>query len=186
MTFVTLKPLEDNIFKQRIGYTPAHFYTTFYPRIKKYAQRFFWKNSDKAEDAISDTFVNAFRSYHTFKPETFEPETDVRRWIFTIAHNTCIDIYHQDKTEPCDLLSNSHLDKIPSHPNDSDLEVYLTSLLEQIPPPFRETVELRALGYSHKEIATELGIPIGTARSRLHRGRQHVYAYRDFTSTVSI
>lgn len=182
MDLAALKPVEEITFEQRIGYTPAHFYTTFYPKVHKYTSRFFWQHPDKAQDATSDTFVKALRSYHTF-----EPETDARGWIFTIAHNTCINIYHRDKTEPCDLLSNPHLDKIPSGHNDSDLEGYLTSLLEQIPAPFRGTVELHALGYSHKEIAATLDVPIGTVMSRLHRGRQHAKTYREkIMSTASI
>ena len=181
MALTVLTPVEERTFEQRIGYTPANFYTTFYPEIKKYTQHFFWQNYDKADDATSDTFVRALRFYHTF-----EPETNVRKWIFTIAHNTCINIYQQDKREPCDLFSNLHLDKIPSRPHDSDLED-LTSLLEQIPTPFRETVELRALGYSHKEIAATLGVPIGTTMSRLYRGRKYAQAYREkLMSTASI
>jgi RNA polymerase sigma-70 factor (ECF subfamily) len=50
----------------------------------------------------------------------------------------------------------------------------VTKALEELPEKFRSTVLLDVEGFSYKEIAEMLGIPIGTVMSRLHRGRKYL------------
>jgi len=54
----------------------------------------------------------------------------------------------------------------------SVVDTEVTDALEELPEKFRTTVLLDVEGFSYKEIAEMLSIPIGTVMSRLHRGRK--------------
>ena len=133
-----------------------------------------------AEDVVQETYLRAFRSWHTF-----QTGTDVRRWLFTIARNVFLRSREKgqrevtlddDGAEAVDAAQaveswvirglNPILDR-------ADLGPSIREALSEIPAGYRDAVVLVDLEDQSYEDASEvLGIPIGTVRSRLFRGRK--------------
>lgn len=145
------------------------------------------RNRTRAEDLLQETFLRAWRSFHTFRPGT-----NVRAWLYRILMNAYIDGYRKSEREP-EVVDQEDVDEfyLYSKVHESDdyrragnpEEVLLSRLmdadvkgaLEGLPESFRNVVILADIeDFSYKEIAEILGIPIGTVMSRLHRGRRQL------------
>ncbi len=145
------------------------------------------RNRADAEDLLQETFLRAWRSFHTF-----QQGTNVRAWLYRILMNAHIDGYRKSSREP-EIVDQDDVDEfyLYSKVHESDEyqragnpeEILLTNLmdadvkgaLESLPESFRTVVLLADIeGFSYKEIAEILGIPIGTVMSRLHRGRRQL------------
>jgi len=145
------------------------------------------RNRTRAEDLLQETFLRAWRSFHTFRPGT-----NVRAWLYRILMNAYIDGYRKSEREP-EVVDQEDVDEfyLYSRVHESEdyrragnpEEVLLNSLmdadvkgaLQSLPEAFRSVVILADIeGFSYKEIAEILGIPIGTVMSRLHRGRRQL------------
>jgi RNA polymerase sigma-70 factor (ECF subfamily) len=112
------------------------------------------RDPSDAEDVVQDTYLRAFRSWRTF-----QPGTDIRRWLFTIARNAFLRSRERGQREVI-------LDR-------ADLGPAITAALAELPENFRSVVVLVDLEDQPYEAAAEvLGVPVGTVRSRLFRGRK--------------
>jgi RNA polymerase sigma-70 factor (ECF subfamily) len=137
-----------------------------------------------AEDLVQETYIRAFR----FR-EQFTLGTNMKAWLFRILTNTFINTYRRRAAQPevTDLegVDESALyrrmadDRAASSSPDPEAELLnsvvdteVTDALEELPEKFRTAVLLDVEGFSYKEIAEMLSIPIGTVMSRLHRGRK--------------
>ena len=137
-----------------------------------------------AEDLVQETYIRAFR----FKDQ-FTLGTNMKAWLFRILTNTFINIYRRKTAQPevtdLDGIDEFSLyrrmadDRAASTSPDPEAELLnsvvdteVTDALEELPEKFRTTVLLDVEGFSYKEIAEMLAIPIGTVMSRLHRGRK--------------
>ena len=133
-----------------------------------------------AEDVVQETYLRAFRSWHTF-----ETGTDVRRWLFTIARNVFLRSREKGKREVTldddgaeivdaalarEAWSRGGLDTILER---ADLGPAISTALAELPEPYRAVVVLVDLeDQSYESTAEVLEVPIGTVRSRLFRGRK--------------
>jgi RNA polymerase sigma-70 factor, ECF subfamily len=140
------------------------------------------RNPQDAEDLVQETYLRAFRGF-----VGFEEGTNLRAWMYRILMNTFINTYRKKQREPVTVADeeiedwflydrlgesgveasaeNEVLERIP----DEDVQ----RALEALPENFRMAVLLADVeGFSYKEIAEILDIPIGTVMSRLHRGRK--------------
>jgi RNA polymerase sigma-70 factor (ECF subfamily) len=164
---------------------------TFAEQAMEYAPQLFsaamrmTRNRADAEDLVQETYLKGFRSFHTFTEGT-----NLRAWLFRILTNTYINRYRAkqrrpDETDLADVedlylyrrlgtLDNSSLGRSAEEslmemlPDDE-----VKAALENLPDNFRLPVMLADVeGFSYKEIAEMLEIPIGTVMSRLHRGRK--------------
>lgn len=145
------------------------------------------RNRTNAEDLLQETFLRAWRSFHTFRPGT-----NARAWLYRILMNAYIDNYRKATREP-EVVDQDNVDEfyLYSKVQESDEyrragnpeEAFLQTLmdadvkaaLESLPEAFRAVVMLADIdGFSYKEIAEILSIPIGTVMSRLHRGRKQL------------
>ena len=147
-----------------------------------------------AEDLVQETYVRAFRFRHQFKPGT-----NLKAWLFRILTNTFINLYRRKAARP-QLTDVEGLDEYVLYKRVAELRARSTTMdperevLDQImdsevrsalgdlPEHFRTAVVLADIeGFSYKEIAKILHVPIGTVMSRLHRGRRflqrRLYAY---------
>ena len=143
------------------------------------------RNRADAEDLLQETFLKAWRSSHTF-----ERGTNLRAWLFRIMTNTFINRWNAAKRRPVetdiedveDLYLYRRLGTLDPSALDSSAEDQMLALftadevkaaLEDLPEAFRLPVLLADVdGFSYKEIAEMLEVPVGTVMSRLHRGRK--------------
>ena len=143
------------------------------------------RNPANAEDLVQETFLKAYRAYGTF-----EEGTNLKAWLYRILTNTFINNYRRDTRRPqeTDLgeLEDLYLfrrlarETSPTSSNSAEeqlleglVEDDIKQAVESLPETFRMVVLLADLeGFSYKEIAEILDIPIGTVMSRLHRGRK--------------
>jgi RNA polymerase sigma-70 factor (ECF subfamily) len=138
---------------------------------------------DEAEDLVQETFLRAYRFQHQF-----QPGTNFKAWLFKIQTNLFRSRYRKMYNSPQSLDDTEefylyqHLG--PDNPKGDDpagdvldkLGVEeVRRAIEDLPPAYREAVLLTDVeGFSYKETAEILGVPVGTVMSRLHRGRQRL------------
>ena len=134
---------------------------------------------DDAEDLTQEIFLKVFRSL-----EKFNRDADFSTWLSSVARNFCIDHSRASKREKEVLVEDLvAFDLAPastgSSPHraleDRDRRSFLRRGLEALPDKLREAVVLRDLqGLSYQEMADQLGLPEGTVKSRINRGREEL------------
>ncbi len=144
-------------------------------------------NSSDADDLVQDTVMKAFRAW-----DKYEPGTNCRAWLLTIMRNTFINQYRRESRRP----SAVHYDSVEDSSvfeavQDRDpegsffrfiVDAEVKQAIQDLPEEFRVPVVLSDVeGMSYAEIAEILGVPVGTVKSRLFRGRrrlqQRLYEY---------
>jgi RNA polymerase sigma-70 factor (ECF subfamily) len=143
------------------------------------------RNPAEAEDLVQETYLKAYRSFGTF-----QEGTNLKAWLYKILTNTFINAYRAKKRRP----EQTELDEVEDlylyrrlggleavaagrsaeeEVLDSFTDTEVKEALESLPEQFRMAVLMADVeGFSYKEIAEILEIPIGTVMSRLHRGRK--------------
>ena len=142
------------------------------------------RNPSDAEDIVQETYLKAYRGYASFKEGT-----NLKAWLYRILTNTFINSYrskkrHPEETELDDVeelylfrrmsgrdggIGRSAEDEALDWITDDEVK----AAVESLPESFRMTVLLADVeGFSYKEIADIMDVPIGTVMSRLHRGRR--------------
>ena len=133
-----------------------------------------------ADDVVQETFLRAYRSWHTFIPGT-----DCRRWLFTICRN--VFLRSRERQRPTVDLEDGEQDALAAgsvyaaaRENGYD-DLYarldigpaLREAIDELAEPFRSAVLLVDVeDLSYESAAEVMGVPIGTVRSRLFRGRR--------------
>ncbi|NUN70447.1 MAG: sigma-70 family RNA polymerase sigma factor [Bacteroidetes bacterium] len=143
-------------------------------------------NRDDANDLLQETFLKAYRFW-----DKFEQGTNLRAWLFRIMKNTYINLYRKESKEP-DKVDYDEIEGFynlirDQNSDDNDLQEKMfgqlldddvSKALESLPEEFRTVVILCDIeGLAYEEIAEFLQVPVGTVRSRLHRGRKLLYAH---------
>lgn len=147
-------------------------------------------NQHDAEDLTQETFIRVFRSLSKYKPGTFEG------WLHRITTNLFLDMVRRRSKIRMEALPEEY-DRVPADTpdpeqiyHDANLDPDLQRALDVLPPEFRAAVVLCDIeGLSYEEIATTLGVKLGTVRSRIHRGRQAIrdhLAAQGHTSSRSV
>lgn len=128
-------------------------------------------NRDHALDATQETFLTAFR-----KAGQFQGHSALGTWIYRIAVNTCYDQLRRQKRRRADPIPDHHdpADHGAEEAIDSaGLRPEIQRALAAIPEDFRSAVILSDIeGLGLPEVAEILGIPVGTVKSRVFRGRR--------------
>ncbi len=133
---------------------------------------------DEAEDLTQEIFLKIFKSL-----DKFNRDADFSTWLSSVARNYCIDRYRAGKRERevvvDDLLAFDHAPAASGNPHraleDRDVKTFVRKGLDVLPPKLREAVVLRDLqGLSYQEMADRLGLPEGTVKSRINRGREEL------------
>ena len=143
------------------------------------------RNPADAEDLVQETYLKAYRGFGSFREGT-----NLKAWLYRILTNTFINSYRARKRRPeqtdIDDVEDLYLyrrlggleaasagrsaeEEVMEHFTEGDVK----AAVEALPEQFRMAVLLADVeGFSYKEIADILDIPIGTVMSRLHRGRK--------------
>jgi RNA polymerase sigma-70 factor (ECF subfamily) len=131
---------------------------------------------DEAEDLTQDIFLKIFRALHTF-----DRRANFQTWLISISRNLCIDHYRSVRKEretmardvdSADLMPVSRERGPHAELEQTDLRHLIRQALAELPPALKEAVVLRDLQeFSYQEIADKLGLPEGTVKSRINRGR---------------
>jgi RNA polymerase sigma factor (sigma-70 family) len=144
-------------------------------KVFNVAYKFVGKH-DEAEDLTQDIFLKIFRAL-----STFDRRANFQTWIISISRNLCIDHYRSVRKERQTIARD--VDSADLQPATSergpyqvaehqDLRAQLRQALETLPVTLRTAVVLRDLQeLSYQEIADRLGLPEGTVKSRINRGR---------------
>jgi RNA polymerase sigma-70 factor (ECF subfamily) len=143
------------------------------------------RNPADAEDLVQETYLKAYRAF-----AGFEQGTNLKAWLYRILTNTFINIYRAKKRRP-ELTDVDDVEDLYLYHRLGGLEAAaagrsaeeevlerftdqeVKDALESLPEQFRMAVLLADVeGFSYKEIAEIVDVPIGTVMSRLHRGRR--------------
>lgn len=137
-------------------------------------------NPDDAEDLVQESIVKAFRFFNSF-----EQGTNAKAWLFRILKNSFINDFRKQSKQPFKVDYSDiapYYESVRSEQsNTTDLQTSMfgelldddiTEALANLPEDFRIVVLLSDIEeFTYEEIANMLDVPIGTVRSRLHRGR---------------
>lgn len=133
--------------------------------------------ADEAEDMTQEIFLKVFRAIEGFDSRRASFST----WLRRVARNHVVDYYRCSQKDRVTVSIEEELPQLecgPGHdtaPHDqverSERRAVLQKALDQIHPDLRRAVVLRDLhGLQYTEVSKVLGIPSGTAKSRVHRG----------------
>jgi RNA polymerase sigma-70 factor (ECF subfamily) len=143
----------------------AVLFSHFAPRVKAYLLRL-GASPALAEDLAQEALLSLWRKAHLFDPAKASAAT----WLFTIARNLRIDAIRREKRpelDPDDFMPAAG----PAADDGlalADDESRLRAALKDLPPDQVQVIELSFFADKpHSQIAGELGIPLGTVKSRL-------------------
>ncbi len=148
--------------------------------LYNYALRMTYNAAD-AEDLVQETFMKAFRFW-----DSYEKGTNIRAWLFRIMKNAYINRYRKEKKEP-ETVEYDDVQNYYNNIRDSTVESgniqetlfgnllddQVAKAIAELPDDFRTIVILCDIEeLTYEEVAEFVDCPIGTVRSRLHRGRK--------------
>ncbi|MEX2458584.1 MAG: sigma-70 family RNA polymerase sigma factor [Actinomycetota bacterium] len=124
-------------------------------------------NADDAREASQEAFITCVR-----KLKGFRGESAFGTWLYRVASNACYDLLRRRKRTPVPL------EELPEAESEMDVAetsadvVDVQRALLGVPEDFRVVLVLHDVeGLPYEEIAVAVGVPVGTVKSRLHRGR---------------
>ncbi|WP_449277876.1 sigma-70 family RNA polymerase sigma factor [Leucobacter sp. GX24907] len=143
------------------------------------------RNPQDAQDLVQETYLKAYAAF-----DRFEEGTNLRAWLYRIMTNTYINGYRKRQREPylgaVDELEDWQLGGAESttatSARSAEAEAIdrtpasvVSEALNALPEDFRLAVYLADVeGFSYREVAEIVGVPMGTVMSRLHRGRSRL------------
>lgn len=141
------------------------------------------RNADDAQDLVQETYLKAYKYY-----DKFEKGTNLKAWLFRIMKNTFINNYRKKQSQPLqsafddieesfESLVSEDAGQAIKDPEQNALENVLDEDVQGALDGLREDYRMVILlvdieGFSYKEAAEILEVPVGTVMSRLYRGRK--------------
>jgi RNA polymerase sigma factor (sigma-70 family) len=128
-----------------------------------------------AEEATQQTFVQAWRA-----SDRLDTGRDPGPWLATIARRAAIDIFRREQRRASESLESVAADDpaittLPPELDRWDERWQVRQAIDQLPDDERDVVRLQHLGgLTHAEIAEQLGVPVGTVKSRSHRAHRRL------------
>ncbi|WP_086698031.1 RNA polymerase sigma factor SigE [Streptomyces tricolor] len=130
-------------------------------------------NQHDAEDLTQEVFIRVFRSLDRYRPGTFQG------WLHRITVNLFLDMARRRPRIRFEHLTDAAAERVPAREqdparahHDAQLDTEVQAALDALPAECRAAIVLCDIeGLPYEEIATTLGVKLGTVRSRIHRGR---------------
>jgi RNA polymerase sigma-70 factor, ECF subfamily len=128
-----------------------------------------------AEEAVQEVFLSAWRSGHTYDPSRGSTHT----WILSMVRNRSIDVLRARRRRPVQPLAEGveppDTTDVPAQAASNVDAASARAALDTLPPEQKQVIELAYFGgLSHTEIAAQLAAPIGTVKSRIRLGLDHL------------
>lgn len=128
-------------------------------------------NDDEAQDLVQESLIRVRRGLERYEPGSLEG------WLARIVTNVFLDEMRRRKRRPTAAMPDEPERVLPAAPAADEvytgLSTDIQAALESIPEEFRVPVVLCDVAdQSYEQIASTLGVPVGTVRSRIHRGRK--------------
>src|SRR5258705_10266446 len=146
------------------------------PRLRRYA-RALTRDMSRADDLVQSCLTRALAKRHLW-----QAGTDLRAWLFTILHNQHVNDVRRSVREGVNVPVEDMAPVLTVQPNAvavlqlRDLE----AAMARLPQEQRQVILLVGLeGMRYEEVAEILGVPVGTVRSRLSRGRDQLRRLMD-------
>lgn len=129
-------------------------------------------NDADAQDLVQEVLLRVHRGLATYRPGSLEA------WLSRITTNAFLDEKRRQRRRPTEPLPEEP-ERVLAGTDDVDTALARTTLpddvqdaLRRLPEDYRVAVVLcDVVGLPYEEIAAQVGIPVGTVRSRIHRGR---------------
>jgi RNA polymerase sigma-70 factor, ECF subfamily len=152
---------------------PSPFEETFLPHLDAAYNLARWilGTEEDAKDVVQEAYARAWKGYPKFRGG------NPRAWLLTIVHNTALTwnkkYIKRKRFVPLDEESCTiPVEQVPSELSLAQRTQQLENALNRLPAEFREVLVLFEIeGWSYKEIAKALEVPLGTVMSRLSRAR---------------
>jgi RNA polymerase sigma-70 factor (ECF subfamily) len=135
-----------------------------------------------ADDLVQETFLRAYRYWHTF-----QKGTDCKRWLTQICRNLMVDSTRRDQRETAypnhelesraavEVHERAQAGGVADMYARMDLGPAILKAIAGLEPIFRDVVVLSDIeDLSYEDVAVRLGVPVGTVRSRLYRARRQL------------
>jgi RNA polymerase sigma-70 factor (ECF subfamily) len=128
-------------------------------------------NDDDAYDLVQEALLRVRKGLETYQPGSMEA------WLSRIVTNVFLDEVRRKRRRPVEFLPEDSERLLPAAPGADEATENLSddvqAALRRLPEEFRTAVVLcDVVGLSYEEIAEATSIPVGTVRSRIHRGRR--------------
>jgi RNA polymerase sigma factor (sigma-70 family) len=145
-----------------------HLFKLYYGYVMSIALRFS-SCHDNALEIANDSFLKIFR-----KIESHQVDKEFKSWVRKIVVNTAMDYYRKDKKNSVEIsIEVSYNEPADESVIDNLNAEEIIKLINSLPVNYRYTFSLFEIeGYSHDEIALQLGITAGTSRSNLTRAKK--------------
>lgn len=129
-------------------------------------------DSDEAKDLVQETYYKALNNQ-----DKFDNQTNIKAWLYTIMKNTFINDYRRRVKKQAIFSKDIQEFVLNNKPTDTGPESdfnyrELSLLVNSLEPEFRIPFQMHDCGYKYQEIADELGLHLGTVKSRIHFSRQ--------------
>ena len=137
----------------------------------------FTRDREDANDLVQETFVKALRYKNNFKEGT-----NIKGWLYTIMRNIFINNYKRKKFQNTILDTTDNQFYLNSGSMQSDTvttvinEQDIRGAIDDLKPEFKVPFNMFMEGFHYDEIAEELGIPMGTVKSRIFHARRKLSA----------
>jgi len=136
----------------------------------------FLRDREAAEDVTQEVFIKVWRAL-----PGFDGRASMSTWIYTIARNASLSALRGRRpqsslSDPGVMEAAESIDPVP--PADVIVDrAAILRLIDQLPAKQRQVIMLFYMeGQSHEEVATMLGMPVGTVKTLLHRARARLSA----------
>lgn len=161
-------------------------YDRLTPALRRHLRLQYGLNREKTEDVLQDTWTRVHRHLHRYDGK----KASFRTWLYTISTRLAINALRDDDRSPVTLRSDlkeerdAEADDRPLQFEDPDADPELEAerrearkkvrrTVADLRPRYRAVIRMRHFeGKTYEEIAEELGVPMGTVKSRIYRSRR--------------
>jgi RNA polymerase sigma-70 factor, ECF subfamily len=176
-------PLLDNALVLAAAQGDARAFETIVATCERRVQRQCMRrglNVDDAADVSQEVFIKVYRNLHRYSDQN-----SFATWLYRVTENACIDFWRQrqrrrEVMQPIPTDDDGHEVELAGRMADPEAQLganalgrHIAQALESLSPLLRQPFEMKELeGLRYERIAAELGVTVGTIKSRIYRARQ--------------